>query len=65
MKLLKYIFFRDTENLKELTVADRVEIFTYILAGSSVFTKELLDQILSDYSVNDLEALELKDGKEK
>ena len=58
-------FFRDDEKLSELTVDDRVEIFSYILLGSSDFTKELLDRVLSDYSVENLQILELKDGKEK
>ncbi len=58
-------FFRDDEKLNELTVDDRVEIFSFILSGSSDFTKELLDRILSDYSVENLEILETKDGKEK
>jgi hypothetical protein len=58
-------FFRDDEKLNELTVDDRVEIFSFILSGSSDFTKELLDRILSDYNVENLEILETKDGKEK
>jgi hypothetical protein len=58
-------FFRDDEKLKELTVEDRVEIFSFILPGSSDFTKELLDRILSDYSVENLEILEIKNGREK
>lgn len=57
-------FFRDDEKLVELTVDDRVEIFRYILPGSSDFTKELLDEILSDYCVPNLEVIEISDDKE-
>ena len=58
-------FFRDDEKLNELTVDDRVEIFSYILLGSSDFTKKLLDEILSDYCVENLEIVEIKYGKEE
>ena len=51
-------FFRDDEKLNELTVDDRIEIFKTILAGSSDFTKELLNDILDDYSVSNLEVIE-------
>ena len=51
-------FFRDDEKLNELTVEDRVEVFRTILVGSSDLTKELLDEILSDYNVDHLEILE-------
>ena len=52
-------FFRDTESLNELSVDDRIEIYKSILAGSSDLTKELLDSILSDYSVSNLEIKEI------
>lgn len=51
-------FFRDDEKLNELTVDDRIEIFRTILLGHSDITKELLDDILSDYSVTNLEIIE-------
>jgi len=51
-------FFRDDEKLNELTVDDRVEIFSQILVGSSDFTKELLDEVLADYGVLNLEVIE-------
>ena len=51
-------FFRDDEKLNELTVDDRIEIFKTILAGSSDFTKELLNDILLDYSVSNIEVIE-------
>lgn len=56
-------FFRDDEKLDELTVEDRIEVFRTILLGSSDITKELLDEILSDYSVTNLGVIEY--GKEK
>lgn len=56
-------FFRNDEKLNELTVEDRVEVFRTILVGSSDLTKELLDEILSDYNVDHLEILEIKNEK--
>ena len=58
-------FFRDEEKLNELSVDDRIEIFRYILAGNSDFTKKLLDEVLSDYCVENLEILEIRNGKEE
>ena len=51
-------FFRNDEKLNELTIDDRIEIFRTILAGSSDLTKELLNEILEDYSVLNLEIIE-------
>ncbi|MGV8915357.1 MAG: hypothetical protein ACOH1X_07900 [Kaistella sp.] len=51
-------FFRDDEKLNELTTDDRIEIFKTTLAGSSDFTKELLNDILLDYSVSNIEVIE-------
>ncbi len=57
-------FFRDTEKLNELTPDDRVEIFQTILLGSSDITKDLLNGIIGDYSVDNLEVIEInKDEK--
>lgn len=53
-------FFRDNEKLSELSVDDRIEIFSTILLGSSDFKKKLFDQIFSDYSVTNLEVIETK-----
>lgn len=50
-------FFRNTEKLNELTPDDRVEIFRTVVLGSSDFTKELFNEILSDYSVDHLEVI--------
>lgn len=55
-------FFRDDEKLNELTPDDRLEIFGTILLGSSDITKELLDAIISDYSVSNLEVVKVEDG---
>lgn len=52
-------FFRDDEKLNELTADDRVEIFRTILLGSSDLTIELLKNILNDYSVCNLEIIEV------
>lgn len=56
-------FFRDTEKLNELTPDDRIEIFRTILLGSSDFSKDLFDEILADYSVDNLEVVEINNGK--
>ena len=54
-------FFRDDDSLNQLSVDDRIEIFSTILLGSSDFTKELLDRIFSDYCVSNLEIIEVND----
>ncbi|MDH4471002.1 MAG: hypothetical protein QE487_00255 [Fluviicola sp.] len=51
-------FFRDNDKLNTLSVEDRIEIFSSILAGSADFTKELLEAILTDYCVSNLEVIE-------
>ncbi|MDZ7936320.1 MAG: hypothetical protein U5M51_15425 [Emticicia sp.] len=53
-------FFRDTDSLNQLSVDDRIEVFETILLGSSDFTKELFDRILSDYSVSHLKVIEIE-----
>lgn len=57
-------FFRDDEKLNELSVDDRLEIFSTVLLGASDLTKELLDEILSDYDVTNLEIIEKKNAKQ-
>jgi len=52
-------FFRDDEKLNELTGDDRVEIFRTILIGGSDLTKDLLNEILSDYSVSNLDVIKI------
>jgi hypothetical protein len=47
-------FFRDDEKLSKLSADDRIEIFKTILLGSSDLTKDLLNEILSDYCVDNL-----------
>jgi len=56
-------FFRDTEKLNELTPDDRVEIFRGILLGSSDFSKDILNEILGDYCVDNLEVIETDNGE--
>lgn len=56
-------FFRNTEKLNELTPDDRIEIFRTILLGSSDLTKELLNEILADYSVDNLELIQINNGE--
>ncbi|MGB0428866.1 MAG: hypothetical protein ACPGLV_00225 [Bacteroidia bacterium] len=50
-------FFRDDEKLNQLTADDRLEIFRSVLVGGSDLTKDLLNQVLSDYSVADLRVI--------
>ena len=52
-------FFRDNESLNTLSPDDRIEIFSTILLGSSDFKKPLLDEIFSDYCVENLEVVEV------
>jgi glucose-6-phosphate isomerase len=52
-------FFREDEKLNELTADDRFEIFRTILIGGSDLTKDLLNEILSDYSVSNLDVIEI------
>ncbi|MFZ1584234.1 MAG: hypothetical protein WAT40_05710, partial [Saprospiraceae bacterium] len=56
-------FFRDDYKLNELSVDDREEIFRTVLVGNSDFTKDLLDEVLSDYSVSNLEIIEIENGE--
>jgi hypothetical protein len=56
-------FFRDDERLNELMVDDRVEIFRTVLAGSSDLTKDLLTDIFIDYSVTNLEVINIGNGE--
>jgi hypothetical protein len=56
-------FFRDDEKLNQLTVDDRIEIFRTILVGSSDFTKDLLNEILGDYCVDNLEVIDRNNGE--
>lgn len=53
-------FFRDDERLNELTPDDRIEIFRTVLLSHADFTKELLEEVLSDYSVSQLKVVELE-----
>lgn len=51
-------FFRDDLKLNELTADDRVEIFSQVLIGSSDITKDLLENLISDYCVGNLKVIE-------
>ncbi|HAV12832.1 MAG TPA: hypothetical protein DCX06_04955 [Opitutae bacterium] len=57
--------FRDDTMLNQLTPDDRIEIFSQVLTGSSDITKELLDELLRDYSVGNLEVIEDLSGADK
>lgn len=51
-------FFRNDEKLNTLSTDDRIEVFRTVLSGESDFTKDLLEEILVDYSVANLEIKE-------
>lgn len=53
-------FFRNDDKLSKLSVDDRLEVFKSILTGSDDLTKELLDNLLSDYCVRNLEVVKIK-----
>jgi len=52
-------FFRDSDKLNELTPDDRVEVFRTILLGSSDFSKDLLNEVLGDYCVDNLKVIKI------
>jgi len=52
-------FFRNDDKLCELSTDDRIEVFQTILTGSSDITKELLNDLLSDYGVGHLQVVEI------
>ena len=53
-------FFRDDEKLNTLSADDRIEVFLQILPGGSDITKDLLNELISDYQVTDLEVSQVK-----
>lgn len=50
-------FFRDDQKLNLLSVDDRIEIFKHILVGSTDITISLLNELLSDYGVENIELI--------
>ncbi len=56
-------FYRDEHALNTLSPDDRIEIFCGVLLGSSDFTKELLDEVLSDYGIEHLEIIDNGKGE--
>lgn len=55
-------FFRNNDKVNTLSVDDRIEIFSTILTGCSDFKKKLFDEIFSDYSITNLEVIEVRNG---
>lgn len=53
-------FFRDNDKLNLLSADDRVEIFKTILLGTSDITKQLLDELIIDYCIENIEVIERK-----
>ena len=62
-------FFRDDEKLNTLSADDRLEIFVEVLTGSSDLTKEILDEVLSNYNggseEQEIEVFDHKDTSKK
>lgn len=56
-------FFRDDDKLNELSVDDRLEIFSSILLGTCDFTKDLFDELFKNYAVSNLKIVEVEDGE--
>lgn len=55
-------FFRDDEKLNQLSADDRLELFLYIMKDGSDITKELLNEMISDYSA-DIEIVDSPNAK--
>lgn len=53
-------FFRSDAYAEELSTDDKLEIFLGILPGKSDITKELLDQLLCEYSVETIDIQEIR-----
>jgi len=52
-------FFRDNDCLAELTIDERKELFKYSLAGSMDLTKELINDVLSDYGIDSIKVVDV------
>lgn len=55
-------FFGNDEQLNQLSADDRIELFLSIMKDGDDITKELLNEIISDYGA-DLEIVDLHDSK--
>lgn len=55
-------FFRDDEKLRSLTADDRIEVFLQVLTGGSDITKDLLEELISDYQVSNLVISQTENG---
>ena len=53
-------YFRSEAFGENMSVEDRKEIFLQCLLGSSDITKDLLQELFNDYSVDNLAILEIK-----
>jgi hypothetical protein len=52
-------FFRDDELLNTLSIDDRIEVFSTIMAGGSDFKADLLRRVLADYDVGNIVVFEI------
>ena len=57
-------FFRNDDLINTLSTDDRIEVFSSILAGSSVFKLELFEQLFADYEVNHLTVVQVEKHKQ-
>lgn len=53
-------YFRSDACSEELSTDDKLEVFLNVLPGQSDITKELLEQLLSEYSVDGLDITETR-----
>ncbi len=56
-------FFRDEEKLNTLSVDDRLEVFSTILAGSTDITEARLETLVRDYCVEGVDVTSVPDRK--
>ena len=58
-------YFRESEEFNELSIEDRLEIFTTVLLGSSDVTKVNLDLVIKEYNAgSNLFIVDLNDKKQ-
>lgn len=55
-------FFGNDEQLNQLSADDRIELFLSIMKDGDDITKELLNEVISDYNA-DIEIVDLHDAK--
>lgn len=57
-------FFRDDDFHSKMSTDDCIEVFLGVLKGNSDITVELLNELISDYSVENLEVIETPESSD-